>query len=127
MIKFLLILLMIYIIYRYYKNNVYEGMTGSLVYPNYVPNTSMKFYDNIIPFDIDYMCQDKKENRYLGWPCWWRKNASNYCVKYPKIEKRFENYLRNTPLKYDGIWDKKCDNDFKKCYWKMDKKMVPVC
>ena len=117
MIKIILIILIIFITYKIYRGKVYENMVGSLVYPNYVPNTDMKFTNNIVPFDIDYMCQDKSTKKYLEWPCWWRENESNFLIESQKLPKKFNNYLKNTPLKYDGVWERKCNTNYLKCIW----------
>ena len=102
-------------------------MIGSLLYPNYVPNVNMTYYIDNVPFDIDYMCKNNNTKKYLGWPCWWRKYASNYSVKYPNVSTQFANYLHNTSLKFDGIWDKVCDSKQEDCQWKLTTKNNPVC
>ena len=127
MIRFLIIIILLFILYKIYTKKNYENMIGSLVYPNYVPNVNMTYYIDNIPFDIDYMCKNKNTKRYLGWPCWWRKYASNYCVKYPNVSTPFANYLHNTPLKFDGIWDKTCGPNQDNCEWKLEKQNPPVC
>lgn len=124
----LMFLIVVYLIYRYYQyKKIKEHMIGSLVYPNYVPNTDMTFNNkikkSIPPFDIDYMC--KNHYKYLGFPCWWRKyqgNHQNYLNNQLLDNNSFipkNMYPKNKPLKYDGIWNKehsmKC-NDY---IWKL--------
>ena len=68
-------------------------------------------------FNIDKMCTDPNTSKYLSYPCRWQKNQTNSTVEYQKYPKEFSNYLKNTPLKYDGVWDINCNNQ-KKCKWK---------
>jgi len=120
---FLITILIIYIIYRKtYVHDIHETMVGSLVYPNYVPNVPMDYYQTIIPFDKNVQCKLPQTRRYLGWPCWWTKNATNYCVPEQKLNKPFKNYLNNTPLYYDGIWQ-----NINNQRWKLIPKSPNVC
>ena len=71
-------------------------------------NYRVKSLDNPFSslFNIDLQCKNKQENKYLGWKCWWNKNQTKNLVKPDDSFKgtEFSNYLRNTPLKYDGIF-----------------------
>ena len=127
MIKFLILVIILVIIYKIHTHKFYESMIGSLVSPNYVPNVNMTYYIDDIPFDVDYMCKNKNTKKDLGWPCWWRKHASKYLVNSTNVSKPFANYLHNTPLKFDGIWDKVCDSNQGNCNWKLENKNSPVC
>lgn len=123
----IIISILFYLVFRYYYE-IKEGMIGSLVSPNYVPNTDMSFStylnNKIPPFDINYRCQNNHLNQYLGLPCWWRKYASNQIDvihNYPDMDNSIPNniYPRNTPLKYDGIYQKKYVDTCNNYIWKL--------
>jgi len=130
-VSFVLILsILIYLIYGYIQiKKTKEHMIGSLVSPNYVPDTNMSFStklnDNIPPFNIDYRCQNNRLNTYLGFPCWWRKYASNQTdilnnqLLNNNTMIKNNMYPKNTPLKYDGIWNKEYSNKCNDYIWKL--------
>ena len=52
------------------------------------------------------------EKKYLGWDKWWKENKSKACVPKQQLSLPLQNYLNNTPLKYDGIWKKNINGDY---------------
>ena len=56
-------------------------------------------------FNIDKQCQGELQKN-LGWKCWWRENQSKWLIPKDTYfnDTPFTNYIKNTPLKYDGVF-----------------------
>lgn len=60
-------------------------------------------------YNIDKQCNNPNISKYLDWKCWYNKNQN---LKKNSImndnyfsDTIFTDYLKNTKLKYDGIFD----------------------
>lgn len=112
-----ILLLILYIIH----NNFYEKFTNfnQLLKPSYLPNVNVINQKiNIPTFNIENQCNDKSMKKYLGLKCFYNKiQKSNIKDNTNWKGTVFYNYLKNTPLKYDGLWSTKCNNN--NCLWQL--------
>lgn len=62
-------------------------------------------------YNIDEQCNNPNISKYLNWKCWYNKNAikpKNTIINHNNFSDTiFSDYLNNTRLKYDGIFDLK--------------------
>ena len=47
------------------------------------------------------------EPNFIGLNNWKKKYQKGNCIHYQKYPLEFKRYVKNTPLKYDGLWKKK--------------------
>ncbi len=106
-----LILITLATILIYLQNNEYFR---DLIYPspknkNTNNNSNNYQFSNKSPYKHFLK---KSEKKYLGWNKWWDENKSQACIQNQKLPFPFQNYLNNTPLKYDGIWKKNINGNY---------------
>ena len=111
--KYIFIAVLILIILYVYKNKNIKETFNNLLTPSYVPNVPVINQKHITPsFNIDLQCKDKNMKQYIGWKCYVRDHFSKMDIK----EKTdwsgtvFSNYLKNTPLRFDGVWKESLKN-----------------
>ena len=107
-------IIMIFIVLLFIGDNNYR-MEGFLGCPT-VPNTSKLNYlgprNNI---NIDKMCSDKDESKWVKWPCFWRNNYQKSLPSDIGGEKLYEDMKTvgyHEPFKYDGVYEvRNADNN----------------
>jgi len=123
LLNFIILITIVYILYvyviePYYKEHFCNNLNG-LIHPSYVPGVNVINQQRNIPsFNINKQCNDPNLKPYLGWKCYaneLQKSNINECTNWKGTP--FYNYLKNNPLKFDGIWDEKCNKN--NCIWKM--------
>ena len=103
-ISILIILLILYYLFIYKIEHF-----KTLMNPNYIPNVNIIKQKQTIPeFDVDQFCYKNKDNKcnpYVYSQCIQRLyNKSN--INYGR-NTILDSFFKNTPLKYDGIWEKR--------------------
>ena len=101
------IIILIILLYVIYNLNLKKE-----TFINNIENTKKNQYKKNISFDIKKQCNNNIKN-YIGLKCFMYKKYNN--LKKKSLDNNwsgthFYNYLKNTPLLYDGIYDKKCVN-----------------
>lgn len=66
-------------------------------------NTNNYQFQNKSPY-IHFLQPYEKKN--LGWYNWTKNNVSKSCISQQNWNPQFKNFLKMTPLTYDGIWKK---------------------
>ena len=97
----LFVLILLYLCFKIKNNIKEEFVVKNIEYKVKPINTPFSTI-----FNIDEQCNSNNK-RNLGWKCWWRDNQSDFNVSKDDSFKNtsFTNYLKNTPIKYDGIFE----------------------
>lgn len=113
----LIISIILIIILKYLSTHKETFLDYNIPFPTINDNNNTSNYQFInkslyVPF------LQKNEKKFLGWYKWRRENIVDSCINKPDLNKQFKNYLNNTNLRYDGLWDK--NHVDKKYYdWKL--------
>lgn len=124
---FIICIILICILY-YYKENKNKNKNKEsfqnkslkgLIQPSYIPGVDFINQKHDVPsFNIDVQCKEPYLKKYLGWKCFAnqiQKTEFNDDTNWKGTH--FYNYLKNNPLKYDGIWGEECKQY--NCLWKL--------
>ena len=116
---FLIPIIMIMILLLFTGDNmrkIKENFLGCSNVPN-VPSTNNIDPNNTF-FDIDKMCKNPEEKKWVPWPCWWRQNQNKTApvsVGGSGLYEEMKDVGYHEPFKYDGVYTLSKQGD--KCNW----------
>ena len=88
-----------------YPKNLYERHDKFLYVINKMKESNIIFFDPVkAALHINNIWNDVDT--------WWKENKTKACVPKQQLPLPLQNYLNNTPLKYDGIWKKNINGEF---------------
>jgi len=105
------IIIFILILFIVFINNIkihYNNKKENFIIKNKDYNIKKKIN---LPFsciyNIDNQCNNSNISKHLEWKCWLNRNKPKNDLQMCIInnDNIFSNYLNNTKLKYDGIFD----------------------
>ena len=105
----ILILLAVILIYLQHTEFFRDLISPSPHGTNINNNSSNYQFVNKSPYK-HFLRQPEEE--YLGWDKWWSLFQQKSCVQKQNYPSMFSNFLKNKPLKYDGIWEKDTQGDY---------------
>ena len=111
---------MIFVIMLFSQDNIRINFLEQFIGCNVVPNTPTdKYLGPRTNFNIDEMCNNEEEKKWIQWPCYWRKNYNKFQPKDiggEGLYNEMKNVGYHEPFKYDGIYEM---NNVKgvKCKW----------
>lgn len=113
-------LIMIFVILVFTNDNfrtITENFFGCASVPG---SEQTQYLGPIKNFNIDEMCVNPEEKKWIQWPCYWREN---YQKTLPKnvggsgLYEEMKEYGYHEPFKYDGVYNVNGNGNGMQCKW----------